>query len=312
MARSSWTAIYTDVEQRFMRARRYKLLFLLKAIVHHTDAFGLSYPGDDLLKELSGIGSQLQLREALQFLVDGEYIIMWESWNPRRRGYERDFQVNPDVMYIRDELMPYCVKLWHTGERDFDLEKSIVMKLNGQPESESNTESESSTRISTHHHHPLKSPLKEKDEPQQTDPATTKQRRRREQGKAQSVEKEPTHAGGSAAIMPSKPDLRKYQSPLPNIDDEQLATDLQLSLRLRLSQGRALISTHGREKVAIAARAVAEAMAEGRSTNPPGLLTSMLQKGGVTTDDQKIYRSKDDLLKEQNERMAREGQDLSE
>lgn len=302
MARSSWTAIYTDVEQRFMRARRYKLFFLLKAIVQHTDPFGLSYPGDDLLKELTGYGTQLQLNEALQFLVDGEYLKIWESWNPRRRAWERDFQVSPDVMYIREDLMPYCIRLWNTGERDFDAEKSIVIKLNGQPESESKNQPESTTRLSTHHHHPSKSTLKGYDARTEEDPAALqekqpKQRRRREQGKAHATQKEFAHAGPPAA---TKPDLRKYQSPLKNMDDEQLAIDLKLSIRMRMSQARMLIATYGREQVGLASRAVAEAMADGRSTNPPGLLTAILRRSAISLEDRTLYPSLQEKLRQQN------------
>jgi len=312
MARSSWTAVYTDIEQRFMRARRYKLFFLLKAIVQHTDAFGLSFPGNDLLQDLSGIGSLLLLNEALQFLVDGEYIKVWETWNQRHRAWERDFQVSPHVMYIREDLMPYCIQLWNTGEREVDLEKSIVMKLKGQPESESNTESESVNRISTHHQHPLNNALMETDNSQDKAADKPPQRRRREQGKARSTEKINPQAGRAEPPLPTKSDLRKFQRPLPNIDDEQLAIDLNLTLRLRLSQGRSLIATHGRDKVSIAARAVAEAMEAGRSTNPPGLLTSMLQKGGVTLDDKNIYKSNDERLRDMNASMENEDQDLPE
>lgn len=312
MARSSWTAIYTDVEQRFMRARRYKLFFLLKAIVQHTDAFGLSYPGDDLLQELTGIGSQRLLNEALQFLVDGEYIKVWETWNPRRRGYERDFQVSPVVMYIRDDLLPYCITLWNTGDRDFELEKSIVMKLNGQPESESNKESESLSRISTHHQHPPKSALTETDKSTTKSTDKTKQRRRREQGKARSTEKDNPQAGRAEPPIPSKVDLRKYQSPLRNIDDEQRAQDLSLSLRMKISQARSLVALYGQELVGVAARAVAEAMTAGRSTNPPGLLTSLLKTGRISLEDRKIYKTREEEIREANEEMGFNQDDLSE
>jgi len=302
MARSSWTAIYTDVEQRFMRARRYKLFFLLKAIVQHTDPFGLSYPGDDLLKELTGYGSQLQLNEALQFLVDGEYIKIWESWNPRRRGYERDFQVSPEIMYIREDLMPYCIRLWNTGERDYEAEKSIVMKLNGQPESESKNQPSPTTRLSNQHQHPSNNALKEIDERAETNADAQRtnkgqQRRRREQGKARATEKEFAHAGPPAAVSP---DLRKYQAPLPSVDDEQLATDLQFSIRMRISQARMLIASFGRDQVSLAARAVSDAMAQGRSTNPPGLLTTILRRNAISPEDKALYPSLEERLREQN------------
>lgn len=301
MARTSWSAIYTDIEQRFMRNRRYKLLFLLKALTHHADAFGLCYPGNDRLQELTGIGSLLQLNEALQFLVDGEYIKMWESWNPRRRAWDRDYQISPAVMYIRDELMPYCITLWNTGDRDFSLENTIVMKLNGQPESESNTESESVTRITTHHHHPTNYALNNGDTVvPPNDYETTKNRRKPKTGKAKSTEEKTPQAGGRAPI-PHKIDLRKYQSPLPA--DEDYAQDISTMFRMKISQARGLVATYGGNLVSIAAIAVKEAMDEGRSTNPPGLLTTILQRGQISTEDKRLYKSQEDKLREANEQL---------
>lgn len=305
MARSSWSAIYTDIEQRFMRGRRYKLLFLLKALTHHADAFGLCYPGNDRLQELSGIGSTLQLNEALQFLVDGEYIKMWETWNPRRRSWDKDYQISPAVMYIRDELMPYCETLWHTGQRDFSLENQIVMKLNGQPDSESESESESVTRIITHHHHPTNNASIEDgvavpSDDYKTPERRTKNRRKPKSGKAKSTEKESTHAGGRAPV-PDRLDLRKYQSPLPQ--DEDFAQDLHLMIRMRISQARGLVATYGPAAVAIAAQATKEAMDKGQSSNPPGLLTHLLKKGGISTEDKTLYKSPEEKLREANEQL---------
>ena len=303
MARSSWSAIYTDIEQRFMRSRRYKLLFLLKALTHHADAFGLCYPGNDRLQELTGIGSTLLLNEALQFLVDGEYIKMWETWNPRRRSVDRDYQISPAVMYIRDELMPYCQTLWHTGERDFKLEHEIVMKLNGQPESESESESESRNRITTHHHHPTNYALSEETAPiprddYETPERRTKNRRKPTSGKAQSTEKNHPQAGARAPV-PERLDLRKFQSPLPQ--DEDYAQDLHLMIRMRISQARGLVATYGVAAVSVAARAVKESMDKGHAINPPGLLTYLLKKGGISPEDTTIYKSPEDKLREANE-----------
>lgn len=294
MALSSWNGVYSAVEQRFMRKRRYKLFFLLKALCQHADEFGLSYPGDELLKELTGIGSQLQLNESLQFLVDGEYVKIWESWNPRRRAYDRDFQVSPFVIYIREELQGYAEKLWHTGERDFDYESSIVNKLNGQPESEPESES----RIINQNHQP--SPPPRQHSRQATDArsandyanqAEGQQRKRRKPtaGKARATEKEPAHAGSPP---PDKIDLRKYQSPLPH-NQEDRAQDLALSFRMKISQARGLVATYGEELVGTAAHAVQDAMRRGAATNPAGLLTYLLKKGGINVQDERLYQDND-------------------
>lgn len=292
MALSSWNGVYSHVEQRFMRKRRYKLLFLLKVFCQCADEFGLSYPGDDLLKELTGLGTDATLNEGLQFLVDGEYIKIWESWNPRRRAWDRDFQVSPYVLYIREELQGYAEKLWATGERDFGFESAIVIKRNGQPESEPESES----RIINQNHHP--SPPPRQDSRKATDArsandyanqAEGQQRKKRKPtaGKARATEKEPAHAGPPP---PDKIDLRKFQSPLPH-NQEDRAQDLALSFRMKISQARGLVATYGDELVGTAAHAVHDAMRRGAATNPAGLLTYLLKKGGINVQDERLYQN---------------------
>lgn len=289
MALSSWNALYTHYEQKFMLKRQWKQLSLLKVFTQHADCFGLSYPGDDRIKELTGIGSTAQLNEYLQFLVDGEYIKVWETWNGRRKKWDRDFQVSPLVMYIREEYQGYCEMIWNTGERDFDLESAIVMKLNGQPASESESESTSVTNISNQHHHPANKPATKQQGRLSGDgyanQAERPKQRKRKTGTARSTEKDP-QAGGPPP--PDKIDLRKYQSPLP-VQAEDRAQDLTLMFRMRISQARGLVANYGPDAIDGAGRAVMDAIEKGICTNPAGLLTHLLKRGGSHPDDRAIY-----------------------
>lgn len=290
MALSSWNALYTHIEQKFMLKRQWRQLHLLKVLTQHADCFGLSYPGDDRIQELTGIGTTAQLNEHMQFLVDGEYIKVWETWNGRRKKWDRDFQVSPLVMYIREEYQGYCEHIWHTGERDYELESAIVIKLNGQPASESESESTSVTSISNQHHHPAKYAPKEQG-PEQGSPGvttgkTSKTARKRKTGTGRSIEKENPQAGGPPP--PDKIDLRKYQSPLP-VGAEDRAQDLHLMFRMRISQARGLVSNYGPEAIDAAGRAVMHAIEKGTCTNPSGLLTYLLKRGGSSPDDRALY-----------------------
>ncbi len=302
MALSSWAALYTHVEQKFMRMRQYKQLNLLRVLCQHADAFGLSYPGDDLIQDLTAIGSIAQLNEYFQFLVDGEYIKIWETWNPRRKKYDRDFQVSPLTMYIREELHAYCVHIWETGERDYAEEDAIVIKLKGQP----STETESVNRIS-----------KPESVPNTTTQQTTaskkpgqgrlpgddygtdeqpQRQRRKKTGIGRSTEKTP-QAGGPPP--PEKIDLRKYQSALPP-DDEDRAQDMVIMFRMRISQARGLVANYGRDAIDTAGRVVADAIEKGTCHNPPGLLTALLKRGAVSSQDKKLYPTQAEKLASAN------------
>jgi len=299
MALSSWNALYTHIEQKFMLKRQWRQLHLLKVFTQHADCFGLSYPGDDRIQELTGIGTTAQLNEHLQFLVDGEYIKVWETWNGRRKKWDRDFQVSPLVMYIREEYQGYCEHIWSTGERDYELESAIVIKLNGQPASESESESTSVTNISNQHHHPSNSAAKQqgREVPGVT---TGKAARKRKTGTVRSTEKENPQAGGPPP--PDKIDLRKYQSPLP-VQAEDRAKDLHLMFRMRISQARGLVTNYGPEAIDAAGRAVMDAIEKGSCTNPAGLLTHLLKRGGSSPADRQLYPTREEKLRALNAEM---------
>lgn len=306
MALSSWNGLYNHIEQRFMLKRRYKLFFLLKAIAQHVDAFGLCYPGPKRLMKLSGLGTEKELNEGLQFLVDGEYIKIWETWNPRRKIYDIDYQVSPYVLYVREELQGYCEWIWQTGERDFDKESAIVIKRNAQPDSESESKQpESNNQNQNHHHHPdsiASKTLMTRSASDYTNQPEGPQRKKRKRpaGKTRSTEKETAHAGGPP---PEKIDLRKYQSPLPHTQEDH-AQDLVVMFRMRISQARGLVATYGPDLVARAAVAVQDAMNKGHVNNPPGLLTHFLKRGAISPEDKTLYPTREEKIAAENEDFA--------
>lgn len=291
MALSSWNALYTHIEQKFMRKRQWRQLHLLKVFVQHADPFGLSYPGEDLIKELTGIGTTAQVNENMQFLTDGEYLKVWETWNPRRRVWDYDYQVSPRVMYIREEYQGYCEKLWITGERDYEYENAVVIKLNGQPASEPESEPTSVTSNTTHHHHPSNISAKRKgqqvgpgdDYETETAEPPKQRRRRKTTGTGRAIEKDPQ------AVAPAKLDGRKYRSPLPRPDDEDQAQDLHTMLRLRIHQARGLVANYEPAVIDAAKRATMHAMEKGTVIDPPALFSYLVKKAAVSPDDRKLY-----------------------
>lgn len=292
MALSSWNALYTSVEQKFMRKRQWRQLHMLKVFVQHADPFGLSYPGTDLITELTGIGTIKQINEILQWLVDGEYVKVWETWDRKRRKWDRDYQVSPLVMYIREELQGYCENVWVSGDRDLDFEADVI-KRNGQPTSEPESEPTSVNQHQNQHHHPAKYAAKQQG--QAVPPVTTgKTARKRKTGTSRSTEKENPQAGGP--VPPEKTDLRKYQSPLPSGEDR--AQDLTLMFRMRISQARSLVANWSAETIDAAAHAVMSAMEKGQCNNPAGLLTYLVKRGGSSPDDKQLYDTKSAMERE--------------
>lgn len=283
MAVSSWNALYTKVEQKFMRKRQWKYLHLLKVFAQHADPFGLSFPGPDLITELTGIGTVKQINETLEWLVDGEYVKVWERWNRYKRIWETEYQVSPLVMYIREELQGYAEKVWVTGERDFDQEDVlVVIKRNGQPSSEPESEPTSVNQHQNQHHHPSKMPSK----PEGQAVTTGKTARKRKSGTARSTEKENPQAGGPVA--PEKIDLRRYHSPLLGAAEDQ-AQDLKLMFNVRINQARALIANYDPAVIDAAKRAVQDAMDKGTCISPPALLTAIVKRGAISADDRALY-----------------------
>lgn len=298
MALGSWNALYTVIEQKFMRKRQWRQLHLLKVFVQHADSFGFSYPGPDLISDLTGIGTTKQINETLEWLRDGEYIKVWETWNPRRKVWDIDYQVSPLAMYIREELQGYAEKVWHSGERDFDYEQDYVIKRNGQPTPEPESEPTSVNQHQNQHHHPSKMLSKAQKQEGQGE-TTGKTTRKRKTGISRSTEKENPQAGGP--VPPEKQDLRRYHSPLASGEDR--AQDLHLMFKVRINQARALIADYAPDVIDAAKAAVLDSIDKGTCQNPPALLTAIIKKGAINAQDKQLYQSKKSSIQTETERL---------
>src|ERR1041384_7315779 len=121
MALASWTGLYTPVVQSLMRQKRIKELLALQVIAQHADPFGFAFPGAKTFRSLIRC-SNVTLDGLLAFLEEYEYIKIYKTHNPRRGKTDIDFQINPRVLYVRDELQGYCEALWDGADRDFFAE----------------------------------------------------------------------------------------------------------------------------------------------------------------------------------------------
>jgi hypothetical protein len=305
MALSSWNALYTYVEQKFMKKRQWRYLHLLKVFVQHADPFGMSYPGPDRIKDLTGIGTERQINATLEWLVDGEYIRVHEEWNRWKRANDRIYQVSPLKMYIREELQSYCEKVWLTGDRDFDFEVDVI-KRNGQPTSEPESESSTDNHHQNHHHHPANNDAPKEQGQKRVRPRDyVKQREQRENNADWPTEKDP-QAGGPPP--PDKPDLRKYRSPLLGVQEDH-AQDIKTMIGVRINQARALVANYPIDVIDVAKRAVLNAMERGAAKDPPALFTHLVKKAAVSPSDKTLYPTRAEQMAAENDRLTYQDND---
>lgn len=309
MALSSWNALYTFVEQKFMLKRQWDQFHLLKVLCQHADCFGLSFPGPERITALTGLGTEKRINAMLEWLVDGEYVKIHEEWNRYKRMNDRIFQVSPFKMYIREELQEYCEKVWFLQDRDFDFE-AFVIKRNGQPSPETESESSSDNHPQNHHHHPAMNAPKEQGQ---------KRGRRRDYVKQRDQRNQDTDASQPDAVQPEKNppgaakiDLRGYRSPLPHADQEDQAQDIHVMFGMRIHQARALIANYDADVIDVAKRATRHAMDKGTAQDPPALLTAIIKRSAVSPDDRKLYPTAREKIAAENARMTYQDNQFSD
>lgn len=298
MALSSWNALYTHIEQKFMLRRQWHQFHLLKVLCQHSDAFGLSFPGPERISALTGLGTEKRINATLEWLVDGEYVKVHEEWNRRKRVWDREFQVSPFAMYIREELQGYCEKVWYSGERDFDYEQDYVIKRNGQPSPESESESTSDNHPQNQHHHPAKNAAKQQGQGPALDYANRQRRRRKTDSTSQAA----AQPENDMPPAPAKIDLRRYKSPLQGAL-EDLAQDIHVVFGMRIHQARGLAANYPADVIDAGRRAVMHAMENGTAQDPPALLTYLIKRAGVSPEDRNIYPTQNEKIAAANAAM---------
>jgi hypothetical protein len=289
MALASWTGIYGRVIRDMMRKKQIKELSLLQLIATCADPFGFGFPGPKLLLPLMHC-SKATLSRLMTILEEQQYIKIYETSNPYRGTKSIDIQVNPRVMYVREEVQEYCDGLWDGNLRDSFVEKRFRENLfstkDSQPESESESlpDSESSESNQSQHHQrapranavpPLttghaKKPAKQRESatPSQRPPAQT--------------ENPNPQAGGAAR---PKRDLTPYRKPLGTMDDEDLAQDIKLTIGTQLTQARWAVATYNRSELCIALELTRQKASRGELGKPGGYFFSMLENGVILPGD---------------------------
>lgn len=276
MALAPWTGLYTPVVQSLMRSKRIKELMLLQAIAQHADPFGFAFPGPKALLSLVRC-SKRTLEGLLSFLEEGNYIKIFKTYNPRRGKTDTDFQINPHVLYVREDIQAYCDALWNGADRDFDAEKEYRRNLSStkdsQPESESESEPDSGFRVtnqSQHQQRAVKQTGVWRVTTGQRDSATPQRQQAHDK-------KNHPQAGGPAP----KRDLAPFRKPFPTLDDEQLAQDIKIAVATQASLARWAIATYPRSEVLIALELTKQKRSRGELLKPGGYFFAILDNGVI-------------------------------
>jgi hypothetical protein len=271
-----------------MKAKRIKELLLLQAIAQHADPFGFAFPGIKALKSLIRC-SKATLDRLMTFLVEGEYIKVYETYNPRRGKTDTDFQISPCVLYVRDEIQAYCEALWMGQERDFSTEKkfreNLLRTKESQPDSDSESVPDSETRLMNqnqhHHHHRAQKAQKPAAAPRVT---TGDQRESaKQQRQPAQTEKDNPQAGGPG--RPTNRDLAPFRKPFATLDDEDLAQDIKITVGTQLTQARYAVATYDRGELRIALELTRQKRARGELSKPGGYFFAMLNNGVIVPAD---------------------------
>jgi hypothetical protein len=279
MARGSWLGLYNDVIDGLMLQRREQELLLLMAIAKYCDPFGFCFPGRVNLMRIRRI-SQPVYERRLTFLEDHSYVTVTETYDYRRRQTQFDFQVNPRVLYVREEIQEYCEHVFDAvQERDFAFEKSfleILFRTNESqpevvPESETESEPASATRRRTRKNNQLSAAPTQQGRNASTmrNQAEPKQRNAPQQRQQAQTSKEHPQAGGADEFTALMAD---------DVDDDRIVQEIIHVVSTTKHQAAAAVETYPREGIVHWLEITARRREKGTLDKPGGFFFKMLQK----------------------------------
>ena len=306
MAYGSWAGIYTSIKLQLMAERNRVLYFVLECLAIHADQFGFCYPGNQRLGEMAGYG-ETTIDKAILDLVSRQWIKVYETSVPYRRGrIERDIQISPQIIYIRDELTDYAWSIWNGTSRNFETETEMLINY-VQPESESRVSVHpttilnypSSVSTTTTKPVPLKkaqpapdyanqdtvpTALETQDPPEHgSQRATLNQRGAQNNQRGADTPNNPPPQFRSTP--PQNGDLAVYHVPLPETAGENLAQRLRSEFGTRIAQARQLVAAHGIDMVIVGIDYVYQERKNARIKNAFGLLKWWLINHAIAPGD---------------------------
>lgn len=270
MALGSWQGLYNSVIDDLMDQKREQELLLLMAIARFADPLGFAFPGRARLMKRRNVGKDKHLvRE--NWLVEQGLLAVEDIYDPRKRQEEPHYQISPYVLYVRDEFLPYCLAVFMSErERDFGLEKSLLVILSREkesqpdslPESEPDAVPEPGTSITTRKHNQTPASKRKAK-------ATTTGNARRNQPAA--ANQPPARQNRKRQPPGGATEVDEFSALLsPTVDDSRIVSEIQHVATTTEHQASELVRVYPREALVHWLRVCAMRRSRGELKNPGG------------------------------------------
>jgi hypothetical protein len=242
MARYSFTATYTDVEQKLLRERQRTEYLVLRVLAQHANSVGVCWPGPRRIAEIAGYAESTVIAA----------LVMLEAWGYLRarrnpRGY--DYQLSPDVVWIRDELETEARALWAAESTPItELFNADVMQVVTEY-----------TQPAEPDENQLQNQLQTKSKPPPAEKPKTGKRGKKSaatpaNGAKPEEQTDDSHSANGAASAAGTPpsangatpqrDLSRFRRALPGEDAERLARNIAAGVGTRITQARAMVAEY--------------------------------------------------------------------
>lgn len=312
MAYGPFAPIYTDIEMRLIRLDERLALEQLRALAWHADRLGVCFPSVRRLKTVTRRGYETVNRE-IDKLIAWNLVRLHSQYSPLRRRTETAYQINPMVLYIREDLEAEAWKLWESHESGANrvpsvptYENSSVPDLRSNRRNQNQPESESTIRNQNQNHHQNHQPSDsaggkpflngDGDEPKHAQngtnadsngvaPSAKRNRKTKDTESPESQTQREAHEQNPAphSAPPPSP-LAEYKTALADADAEDMAQYLNAYLPTQLAQARHLVATYG---VAQIDAALDWLRGEKKVKNRAGLFVWYLKSGATSAADRR-------------------------
>lgn len=277
MALGPWTGIYASVITELMESSREPELLLLLAIARRADPLGFCYPGRRELQDIRHVSKETHMKRE-EWLVRHDYIRVVDTYNPRRRQYEPDWQISPCAMYVRPEMQAYCEAVFFgEQERDEGVEKMLLVNLSSANDSQpdlyqnqnQNQNQREQPKQEPRKHNQMRNRASNKgDAPGSTMRSGSDQPPARGQRQQAQDRKTTAHAGPEefAALLS------------PTVPDEHIVAAVQQIASTTEIQAREVVATYDRASVVHWLEKTEIRRARGELKKPGGWFFAMLRK----------------------------------
>lgn len=312
MAYGPFAPIYTDIEMRLIRLDERLALEQLRALAWHADRLGVCFPSVRRLKSVTRRGYETVNRE-IDKLIAWNLVRLHSHYSPLRRRTETAYQINPMVLYIREDLEPEAWKLWESHESGANrvpsvptYENTSVPELRSNRRNQNQPESESINRNQNQNHHQNHQPSDsaggeaflngDGDKPKNAQngkkadsngvaPSAKRNRKAQNTESSESETQREAHEQNPAphSAPPPSP-LAEYKTPLTDADQEDMAQYLNAYLPTQLAQARHLVATYGLDQVSAALDWL---KGQKKVRNKAGLVVHWLRVGAVAAADRR-------------------------